>query len=87
MDGSSRRFAWRECAAWGSLVCGLVTLLGSLTIGILRNPKFDWYLLLLVAVAVLGLILGTIGKESPRSSGLILSGSMLLVLIGCLASG
>jgi hypothetical protein len=95
VDDSSQRPAWREYAAWGSLTCGLTALLGSLAVGIhsehladrLKDPWFGWYLLLAVPIAVLGLILGAVGKESPRVAGLILSGSMLLILIGCLASG
>jgi hypothetical protein len=87
MDDSSERMAWREYAAWGSLVCGLIALLGSLAVGTVGDPRLDWYLLLAVPIAVLGLIFGAVGKDSPRPAGLVLSGSMLLILIGCLASG
>jgi hypothetical protein len=50
MDGSSRSPAWPSYAAWGSLLCGLVTLLGSLAAGIhsdhLSNRFHDpWFLL------------------------------------------
>jgi hypothetical protein len=86
MDDPLRLAAWREYAAWGSLFCGLITLVGSLAIGTLGDPRLDWYLLIAVVIAVLGLILGAIRKDSPRKAGLILSGSMLLILIGCLAS-
>ena len=87
MDDPLGLAAWREYAAWGSLSCGLITLVGSLVIGTLGDPRLGWYLLIAVAIAVLGLILGAVAKDSPRKAGLILSGSMLLILIGCLASG
>ena len=95
MGDSSRSPAWRSYAAWGSLLCGLVTLLGSLAVGIhsdhLSNrfhvPWFRWYVLFTVPIAIFGLVLGAVSRDSPRATGVILSGSMLLVLIGCLASG
>jgi hypothetical protein len=94
MDDSSQRLPWRDCAAWGSLFCGLIALLGSLAAGIhsdhlsdrLKDPWFGWYLLLTGPVSILGLALGIIGKDSPRLAGVVLSGSMLLVLIACAAS-
>jgi hypothetical protein len=94
VDDSSQRSAWREYAAWGSLVCGPIALLGSLAAGIhsdhfsdrLKDPWFGWYLLLTGPVSILGLTLRIIGKDSPRVAGVVLSGSMLLVLIACAAS-
>jgi hypothetical protein len=52
----------------------------------LHDSWFRWYLVFAVPITVLGLIFGAIGKDSPRTAGLILSGSMLLLLFGCLAS-
>jgi hypothetical protein len=94
VDDSSQRLAWREHAALGSLVCGLIALLGSLAAGIhsdhfsdrLNDPWFGWYLLLTGPVSILGLIFGIIGKDSPRVADVVLSGSMLSVLTGCAAS-
>jgi hypothetical protein len=51
-----------------------------------ERPWFGWYLLLTGPVSILGLILGMIGKDSPRVVGVVLSGSMLFVLIRCAAS-
>jgi hypothetical protein len=95
MDDSSQRLPWREYAAWASLLCGLAALLISIAAGIhsdqfsdrLKDPWFVWYLLLAGPVSILGLISGIIGRDSPRVAGVVLSGSMLLALIGCVASG
>jgi hypothetical protein len=93
MDDRLRLAAWREYAAWGSLFCGLIALLGSLAAGIhsdhlsdrLKDPWFGWYLLLTGPVSILGLTLGIIGKDSRRVAGVVLS-AMLLVLIASVAS-
>jgi hypothetical protein len=86
VDDSSQPSVWREYAAWGSLFCGLIALLGSLAAGIhsdhfsdrLNDPWFGWYLLLTGPVSILGLLLGTIGKHPPRALGVFLSGAMLV---------
>jgi uncharacterized membrane protein YdcZ (DUF606 family) len=86
---------WREYAAWGSLLCGIASLLISIAAGVhsdrfpdrLKDPWFSWYLLLVGPVSLFGLIVGIAGKGAPRATGVALSGSMLLGLIGCLASG
>jgi hypothetical protein len=85
---------WRQCAAWASLFCGIFALFAGLVAGAhsdqfsnrLHDPWFGWYLVFAIPATLLGLILGAIGRESPRTLGLILSGSILLVLFGCLSS-
>jgi hypothetical protein len=86
---------WRQYAAWGSFFCGLSALLAGLVVGAhsdnvpnrLHDPWYFWYLASALPIVVLGSMFGVIGKDSPRTAGLILSGGVLLSLLGCLATG
>jgi hypothetical protein len=81
---------WRGYAAWGSLLCGTVglilTIIISLHFDFGQNHTFDaWeagYFGLAAPVSFLGVILGAIGKDSPRIPGLILSSLILLRVLG-----
>jgi hypothetical protein len=81
---------WRGYAAWGSFLCGSVGLVLTVAIGLYidyaqRRPFDRWealYLLATTSVSLIGIILGAIGKETPRIAGLVMSTLILLVVPG-----
>lgn len=81
---------WRGYAAWGSLLCGILGLVFTITVALYidfgqKHPFDPWesrYFLVTAPISFLGIILGAIGKESPRVLGLCLSACVLLRLLG-----
>jgi hypothetical protein len=81
---------WRNYAAWGGFVCGAVGLLLTLAMFVYadfinRRPSNAWearYFLLAAPISFLGVILGLIGKDTPRMAGLVLSACVLLRVLG-----
>jgi hypothetical protein len=81
---------WRGYAAWGSLLCGalglVLTIAAAVYIDFGQKHAYDaWearYLLVTAPIAFLGVILGMLGKETPRIFGLILSACILLRVLG-----
>ncbi|HEY6374251.1 MAG TPA: hypothetical protein VIX90_01880 [Edaphobacter sp.] len=90
MDDAENKGDWRGYAAWGSLLCGILGLVFTIAISVYvdfgQKHSFDpWesrYLFLTVPISFLGVILGAIGKETPRIAGLVLSACILLRVIG-----
>jgi NADH:ubiquinone oxidoreductase subunit 6 (subunit J) len=80
----------RSYAAWGSFLCGAVGLL--LTFAVFfyidfsqKRPHDAWearYFLFAKPITFLGVILGILGKDTPRIAGLVLSACVLLRVLG-----
>jgi hypothetical protein len=81
---------WRRYAAWGSLICGVTGLLSTVAVYVYidsfqKRPYDAWearYFLYTAPVVFLGVLLGALGKETPRIAGLVLSACVLLRLLG-----
>jgi hypothetical protein len=94
MDYVQDKIDWRSYAAWGSLVCGMLGL--GLTIAIAlyidfgqKHPFDRWearYFFVAAPISLLGVVLGAIGKDTPRIAGLVLSACILLRVLGAAVS-
>lgn len=81
---------WLPYTAQGSLFCGLIAAF--LTFAFMIHLDFSagapddrWtglYFLVAAPISLLGVILGVVGKDPPRKLGLILSGCVLLWVLG-----
>jgi hypothetical protein len=82
--------SWRTYAAWGSFICGLtaafLTLVFMIHLDLVGSSLHDrWeagYLFSAGPISLLGVICGIAGEEAPRRAGLILSGGILLWVLG-----
>jgi hypothetical protein len=85
---------WRGYAAWGSMLCGIIGLLFTMAVVVYidfgqRHPYDAWearYFLVAAPTSFLGVILGPIGKDTPRIPGLVLSACILLRVLGAAVS-
>ena len=80
----------RTWLAWGSLICGSITL--ALTAGMTvyswsgwqryayDKPEYD-YVAWTICISLLGIVLGIVGKRSPRLIGLLASVATLSLAI------
>jgi hypothetical protein len=90
MSSVDAKREWRSYAAWGSLLCGSVGLVLTVAVAIYidfgQERPFDvWearYFITAAPVSFLGVILGAIGKDTPRMAGLVLSTLVLLRVLG-----
>jgi hypothetical protein len=90
MDDAENKRDWRGYAAWGSLLCGILGLVFTIAISVYvdfeQKHLFGlWearYFILTAPISFLGVILGAVGKETPRTTGLALSACILLRVIG-----
>jgi hypothetical protein len=81
---------WRNYAAWGSFFCGVVGLVLTIAVFVYidfgqKRPYDAWearYILLAAPISFCGVILGLLGKDTPRTVGLVLSSCVLLRVLG-----
>ena len=94
MHHADEKRDWRGYAAWGSLLCGIIALIVTIAIGVYiefgqKHPYDAWearYFFVAAPISFLGVILGAIGKDTPRIPGLVLSACILLRVLGAAAS-
>lgn len=89
MDDAEEKRDWRGYAAWGSFLCGALSLVTDMAIEVSmeyapKMPHSPWevrYFLFTAPISFLGIVLGLLGKDTPRAAGLALSiGVFLRVL-------
>ena len=94
MDYTNDERAWRSYAAWGSLLCGILGLVFTIALAAYidfgnNHPFNPWearYFFVVAPLSLIGVILGAIGKDSPRILGLVLSACILLRVLGATVS-
>jgi hypothetical protein len=84
---------WRTYSEWGSLICGLLAVLTTVVFFVHANlsppandpspisPAESIWMMAAFPVSLIGFMLGTLGKEVPRIAGLVMCGSVLLLLL------
>ncbi len=90
MDDLDARRDWRSYAAWGSFLCGSIGLVLTIAITIYidfsqKSPFDVWearYFITAAPISFLGVILGAVGRDTPRMAGLVLSAGVLLRVVG-----
>ena len=94
MDHAGDKRDWRGYASWGSLLSGILSLIFTIAITVYiefvqRHTHDAWearYFFLAAPMSFLGIILGTIGKDTPRIPGLVLSACIFVRVLGAAAS-
>lgn len=94
VDYADNKRNWRGYAAWGSLLCGIIGLVLTIAIAVYidfgqKHPFDPWearYFFVAAPICFLGVILGAIGKDTPRLLGLVLSACVLLRVLGAAVS-
>jgi hypothetical protein len=81
---------WRTYSAWGSLICGLFVAIATVVFFAYPKPVNDpqpvslpesVWMLTTFPISLVGFILGTLGRESVRITGLVICGCALLLLL------
>jgi hypothetical protein len=94
VDYADNKRDWRGYAAWGSLLCGILGLVSTIAVTVYidfaqKHPFDSWearYFFVAAPISLLGVILGAIGKDTPRLLGLVLSACVLLRILGAAVS-
>jgi len=94
VDYADDKRDWRGYAAWGSLLCGILGLVFTIAIAVYiefgqKHPFDPWearYFFVAAPTSFLGVVLGAIGKDTPRIPGLVLSACILLRVLGAAVS-
>ena len=94
MNHADDKRDWRGYASWGSLLCGILSLIFTIAITVYiefgqKHTHDDWearYFFLTAPMSFLGIILGTIGKDTSRIPGLVLSACIFVRVLGAAAS-
>jgi hypothetical protein len=73
MDDAEEKRDWRGYAAWGSFLCGALSLVTDMAIEVSmeyapKMPHSPWevrYFLFTAPISFLGIVLGLLGKDTP----------------------
>ena len=94
MNHADDKRDWRGYASWGSLLCGILSLIFTIAVTVYiefgqKHTHDAWearYFFLAAPVSFSGIVLGSIGKDTPRIPGLVLSACIFLRVLGAAAS-